>query len=84
LPAGVVIVGGGANLPGIEELAKNYLKLPTKIGRFQGLTDPTELIKNPAWSTAVGIALYGLENSKNPFMRGKSGAFLRWLRTFLP
>jgi selenocysteine lyase/cysteine desulfurase len=36
------------------------------------------------WSTAVGIALYGLENSKNPFMRGKSGAFLRWLRTFLP
>lgn len=84
LPAGVVIVGGGANLPGVEELAKNYLKLPARIGRLQNLTGATELIKNPAWSTVVGIALYGLENSKNPLLRGRSGAFLKWLRTFLP
>lgn len=84
LPAGIVIVGGGANFPGVEELAKNYLKLPARVGHPLGIDGGKELIKNPAWSTAVGIALYGLENSKNPFMRGKSGAFLRWLRTFLP
>lgn len=84
LPSGIVIVGGGANFPGVEELAKNYLKLPARVGRPLGIEGGKELIKNPAWSTAVGIALYGLENSKNPFMRGKSGAFIRWLRTFLP
>lgn len=85
LPAGVVIVGGGANFPEISELAKNYLKLPVRIARCQNLSGATtELVKNPAWSTAVGIGLYGLENSKSPLLRGKSGAFLRWLRTFLP
>jgi len=84
LPAGVVIVGGGANFPGIEELVKNYLKLPAKVGFPIHIDERKELVKNPAWSTAVGIALYGLENSKNQFMRGRSGSFLRWLRTFLP
>ena len=84
LPAGVVLVGGGANFPNIEELTKNYLKLPARVGFPMFIDGGKELVKNPAWSAAVGIALYGLENSKNPFMRGKSGAFLRWFRTFLP
>lgn len=84
LPAGIVIVGGGANFPDVEEIAKNHLKLPSRIGHPQGIEGATELIKNPAWSTACGIALYGLENSKSPLLRGRSGAFIRWLRTFLP
>lgn len=85
LPAGVVIVGGGANFPGIEELAKNYLKIPARVGYPKNLEGKSELVDNPAWATALGIALYGLENSsKSLLMRGKSGAFLRWLRTFLP
>lgn len=84
LPAGVVIVGGGANFPGIEDMVKNYLKLPARVGYPQNIEGQKEFVKNPAWSTAVGIAMHGLESSKNPFMRGKSGSFLRWLRTFLP
>ena len=84
LATGVVIVGGGANFPGIEDLVKNYLKLPARVGNPHDLLGESEKVKNPAWSTAVGIAMYGLESSKNPFMRGKSGSFLRWLRTFLP
>ena len=84
LPAGIVIVGGGANFPGIEELVKNYLKLPARVGFPHDLLGEKDKIKNPAWSTAVGIAIHGLEGSKNSFMRGKPGSFLRWLRTFLP
>ncbi|MEK7560311.1 MAG: cell division protein FtsA, partial [Patescibacteria group bacterium] len=74
LPAGVVIVGGGANFPGIEEIAKDYLRLPARVGHPQGIEGASEIVKNPAWSTAVGIALYGLENSKNSFLRGRSGS----------
>src|SRR3989344_1070047 len=84
LPAGIVIVGGGANFPGIEEVVKNYLKLPARAGVSHDLLGEKDKIKNPAWSTAVGIAIHGLEGSKNSFMRGKPGSFLRWLRTFLP
>lgn len=85
LPAGVVLVGGGANFPGIEEIAKNYLKIPARVGYPQNIGGASELVKNPAWSTAVGIAMHGLQNSsKSPLLRGHSGAFFRWLRTFLP
>lgn len=84
LAAGIVIVGGGANFPEIEELVKNYLKLPARVGCSHNIEGQKELTKNPAWSTAIGIATHGLELSKNPFMRGKSGSLLRWLRTFLP
>ena len=84
LAAGIVVVGGGANFPGIEELVKNYLKLPVRVGYPNDFLGEKDKIKNPAWSTAVGIAMYGLEHSKNPFMRGKSGTLLHWLRTFLP
>lgn len=84
LPAGVVIAGGGANFPGIDEMVKNYLKLPSRVAHPQGLLGEKDKVKDPAWSTAVGIALFGLENSKSLFARGKSGTLLRWLRTFLP
>jgi cell division protein FtsA len=32
LPAGVVLVGGGAKLPGLAELARQELKLPAQVG----------------------------------------------------
>ena len=58
LPAGLVITGGGAKLPGIKDHAKKQLKLPCKIGK------PKESIgfaAEPALSTLCGLALEGFE-----------------------
>lgn len=57
LPAGVVLTGGGAKLPKIVELAKKDLKLPAKIGVPQGFPG---LNGDPAWSTAFGLVLAGM------------------------
>jgi len=50
LPAGVVITGGGSNLPGIDEYAKDYLKLPARIAEPVSLGGFQDKIKNNIWS----------------------------------
>ena len=40
LPAGIIITGGGSNLPDIDKLAKNYLKLPARIAGADGDNNP--------------------------------------------
>lgn len=57
LPAGVVLTGGGASMPGIEEAARDYLGLPASIGKPEGLTGIVERINDPAFAAPVGLML---------------------------
>ena len=86
LPTGVVITGGGSNLPGIDEYAKDYLKLPARIAEPVSLGGFQDKIKNNIWSGAIGVALMALEekNGQSALLRSTSGPFFRWLRAFLP
>ncbi|MDD3386550.1 MAG: cell division protein FtsA [Candidatus Pacebacteria bacterium] len=54
LPAGIIITGGGANLSGIVELAKNEFKLPAKIGYCKEIKG---LDKDSSLSTVCGTLL---------------------------
>jgi len=45
LPAGVVFIGGTAKLPGILEIARKFLRLPSSIGLPHGLISATDKIK---------------------------------------
>jgi cell division protein FtsA len=59
LHAGIVLTGGVALLPGIRELAERVFDLPVRIGapyHFGGLGD---VVKNPIYSTATGLLMYG-------------------------
>jgi cell division protein FtsA len=65
LHAGVVLTGGVALLPGIRELAERVFDMPVRIGvpyRFGGLGD---VVKNPIYSTATGLVLYGWKRGKS-------------------
>lgn len=55
LPAGVVLVGGGANLKAIADLAKQELKLPVKIGTPQGVEGSIADVDNPIYANLVGL-----------------------------
>jgi len=56
LPAGIIITGGSSSLGLIEDLARSYLQLPSRIasleignGKFQ--------IKDSSWSVAYGLCI---------------------------
>ena len=57
LPAGVVLTGGGAKLPGIDEVAKPALELPVTIGQPSGLSGLVDKVSDPAFAAPVGLML---------------------------
>ncbi len=57
LPGGLVLVGGGSLLPGIEEFVKQKMSLPAKIGKpknYSGIIDTTN---TPEYAAAVGLMM---------------------------
>jgi len=63
LPAGVVLTGGGAKLPGIEELAKHVLQLPVTIGQPSGLSGLIDKVSDPAFAAPVGLMLENMAHA---------------------
>ena len=95
LPAGVVMVGGGAKMPSLVDLAKEELGLPAQIGfpfELDGITEETD---DPSLATAIGLVLWNFDNrNKGQDGRGASlsaisvgsavGKIKLWLKGFLP
>mgnify|MGYP006287119195 CR=1 FL=1 len=64
LSSGVVLTGGGANMPDIADFFKAYVKLPTAIGSSHKYTGVSEKITDPGYSTAIGLMLEDMDIPK--------------------
>lgn len=58
LPAGVVLTGGGSELSGILDAAKNSLRLPTSMGQTQNITTIIDRVEEPTFAVACGLVLW--------------------------
>ncbi|MDD5342434.1 MAG: cell division protein FtsA [Patescibacteria group bacterium] len=61
LPAGIVITGGGAKMPGVAEIAKRICKLPSSIGFPREIVTSIDKISDPAYTTAIGLLVWGAQ-----------------------
>ncbi len=59
IPSGAVITGGGAETVGVIDSAKRMLSMPVRIGIPKGVTGLIDDVINPAYSTCVGLLIYG-------------------------
>ncbi|MFO7741547.1 MAG: cell division protein FtsA [Anaerolineae bacterium] len=89
LPAGIVLTGGTAQLPGILSLAREVLDLPARVGKPQGLHGLVDTVNNPAHAVGAGLMMWGSTEEARPQLRSRpgpvnKGRFLDWLRAFLP
>ncbi len=95
LPAGVILVGGGAKLPGLCDLMKDKLKLPIQIGFPSEFDGVVEKIDDPSFATAAGLITWlaeGTEPGRNkllnlpllPSFGGTVGKMKKWLKEFMP
>lgn len=69
-PSGLVLTGGGALTVGATDAAKRMMATPVRIGKPRNIKGIIDEIQNPAFATAVGLAVYGRDiesESKLPF-----------------
>ncbi len=93
LPAGVVLTGGGAQAPGIVELAREVFALPVRVGSpGEGLTGLVDSVESPRMAVSAGLLLYGAKQvlSSGSYAAGRRapavekvlGPVKRWLQDF--
>ena len=89
LPAGIVITGGGSGNGLVEGLARNMLRLPSKVGSGDLLSHIKGPARDSTWFVSFGLAMIAREGSSEGRSHTSSGnkakGFLKeFLRQFLP
>ena len=72
IAAGLVLTGGSARMEGAIELAEEIFHVPVRLGSPQAVRGLADAVRNPIYSTAVGLLLYARENAA-PAARGPLG-----------
>lgn len=82
-PSGVVLTGGGALTVGARESARRILAMPVRVGMPNNLKGIIDEVQNPAFSTAIGLVVYGAANTvaHQPLPFGVSMPKLPGIRT---
>jgi cell division protein FtsA len=87
LPAGVVLCGGTAELPGIRDLARDVMDLPARIGVPQNLSGLVDTLNSPAFATSVGLLEWGIAHDLPQSAQQPVSHQVKvpgWLKAFLP
>lgn len=64
LPAGALLTGGGAKLPGMIEVGKRVLRLPCAMGSLSQNIGMPEIVQDAGFSAAVGLVLWAYEQER--------------------
>lgn len=92
LPAGVVLVGGGAKLAGVADLARQELRLPAQVGmpdisRLDVPSGDVALkLEDPEYACAVGLALAARDSGHDSqgSHQGVKNFFAKLVNYFMP
>ncbi len=61
LSSGIVITGGSAAMEGMVELGEEMFHMPVRLGMPQYIGGLSEVVRNPRYSTVIGLLEIGLE-----------------------
>jgi cell division protein FtsA len=64
IPAGLILTGGSSNLPGIDVLGRDIMRLPVRVGNPINVPGISDTLCDPAYATSVGLLLWGAKNRR--------------------
>jgi cell division protein FtsA len=64
IPAGIVLTGGTSMMEGAVELAEEIFHMPVRLGLPQDVAGLNDIVRNPIYSTGVGLLQYGMKQQK--------------------
>lgn len=94
LPSGIVVTGGAAETVGLAAVGKEVLRMPVRVAYPSGVVGLIDEISFPAYSSSVGLLLYGekltvpsrvsLPLVKDLPFKNLLGKGINWIKGFLP
>jgi len=92
LPGGIILTGGGVKMPGTIDLARETLNLPVQIGFPQNFDGVVDKIDDPAYSTVIGLLVWGARLETRAYGFSFKGLGLKkgfngikdWFKNLLP
>jgi len=82
LPAGIIITGNGSSINNIEEIARNQLKLPVKIGPVDSTLNNKFKVRDASWYTALGLALFSDDEFQTDSLNNSMGSNIKEVKNF--
>ena len=61
--AGIVLTGGSSKMEGLVELAEEIFHMPVRLGVPHTITGLVDVVRNPIYSTGVGLLLFGYRHA---------------------
>jgi len=84
IAAGIVLTGGSSKVKGLIELAEEIFHMPVRMGGPENVTGLTEVIRNPMYSTGVGLLIYGKEHQGiGKIADSEQGSWMQQVKTWL-
>jgi cell division protein FtsA len=65
IAAGIVLTGGSSKMEGVVELAEEIFHMPVRVGMPQHVSGLGDVVRNPIYSTGVGLLLFGLKRTQD-------------------
>lgn len=86
--SGIVVTGGSAKMHGVVELAEEIFRMPVRLGLPRYVTGLVDVLRNPIYSTGIGLLLYGrqqqlerhIDTSTTHGLPGVWGKVKRWFQ----
>jgi len=60
-----VLTGGTSKMEGAVELAEEIFHMPVRLGVPHSVKGLSDVVRNPIYSTGVGLLLYGLQKQSD-------------------
>jgi len=82
IPSGIVLTGGTSKMEGAVELAEEIFHMPVRVGYPASIEGLADVVRNPIYSTAVGLLMYGARHVGDAAAAGgRSPSMGWWART---
>ncbi len=70
LRAGVIICGGGARIPGIQDMAERVFQMPVMLGQACSINGLSDALKQAEFATTIGLVKFGSLQHKSKAGKG--------------
>lgn len=81
IPAGVVLTGGSSRMEGVVELAEEIFHAPVRIGVPKNVSGLHDVVRNPIYSTTVGLVQAGYSSYRDYMSRSNGKRWWKRLKS---